>query len=129
MDNFFIDVTSEGRSNLERALGIAFSRYSSAYFWREDRREGSDLPRLVLSWVRDLKPSEGWHPFPTPVDAAAATDVVARWLEAAAYGGQPDHDGDNGKGWRVYTESWGHVAPYDYRALVAVEPRWAMYGK
>lgn len=46
----------------------------------------------------------------------------------ADYGRQPDHDGDNEKGWRLYNETWGMVGG-DHSAFAAVEPAWAMYGK
>lgn len=41
---------------------------------------------------------------------------------------EPDHDGDNDKGFRLFTESWGQVFG-EYQAFVAIEPIWAMYGK
>jgi hypothetical protein len=29
---------------------------------------------------------------------------VTAWLEEVDYGEEPDHDGANGKGWRVYCD-------------------------
>jgi hypothetical protein len=65
---------------------------------------------------------------PFTLDAAGAADFAARWLAEADYGKQPDHDGDNGRGWRLYNESWGHVDGH-FSAIIAVAPNWAMYGK
>ncbi len=116
------------------ALRIAFGG-RSATAWRTDEVkatlewQGADAqrPRLIFTWVID--PDAGWIPLVTSLSAESALPVVLDWLRNASYGSEPDHDGDNGKGWRVYCEGWGHVEPYGYQALVAIEPRWAMYGK
>lgn len=65
---------------------------------------------------------------PFTLDAEGAADFARRWLAEADYGSQPDHDGDNGRGWRVYNEGWGHVDGHR-SAIVAITPVWAMYGK
>lgn len=65
---------------------------------------------------------------PFTLDAAGAADFASRWLAEADYGSQPDHDGDNGKGWCIYNEAWGHVDSH-YSAIIAIAPSWAMYGK
>lgn len=64
------------------------------------------------------------------MDAKAATEVADNWLRhSAEYGEQPDHDGSNGKGWRVFTDStWGHVFGM-YQGICGIAPEWAMYGK
>lgn len=131
MDNFNIDVTSEGTVSLGMALSLAFSRHRTAEGFRiiEEGRTLTDKWRpatLVFYWVKLDK--TGYHPLPFKMDAAKATEFAAAWLEQVDYGREPDHDGDNGKGWRVYTEGWGHVDS-DYQAIVAVQPAWAMYGK
>lgn len=67
--------------------------------------------------------------FPFEMDAAGVADFASRWLNGSAdYGREPDHDGDNGRGWTVYNEAWGHVDS-QYQAFIAVTPTWAMYGK
>src|SRR5690349_24893058 len=50
-----------------------------------------------------------------------SSDLEA-WLAEADYGPQPDHDGDNSKGWRIYNEAWGHVDNL-WGAIVAIQPR------
>lgn len=65
---------------------------------------------------------------PFHLDAKSAADFARRWLAEAEYGKQPDHDGDNKKGWRLYNEAWGHVDS-DHGAIIAVAPSWAAYGK
>jgi hypothetical protein len=130
MDNFRFDITGNG--DIDLAMQVAFSHQSKACWWRTDTVEGYNkrrIPRLVLSWMSSESPGPEWHPFVTPVGWEEAATVVRGWLTTADYGPRPDHDGDNGKGWRVYNDAWGHVEPYHYKAFVAVEPRWAMYGK
>lgn len=154
MDNFNLDVTSEGRRHLELALGLAFGSHQKATHYAvreategeretvpdyipEDKRKfhrpgwkyGREPKprRLVFYWsATENKPDLVALPF--TLDAAGAVDFATRWLAEQDYGRQPDHDGDNGRGWRVYNEAWGHVDG-DWGAFVAISPAWAMYGK
>lgn len=148
MDNFHIDVTSEGKAALATALSLAFGRYRSTVGYaireaepgaRHDPPEGFKYPHL-MEWNRKPKPRrlvfywsdsekrEDFVPLPFKLDAAGAADFAERWLAELDYGKQPDHDGDNGKGWRCYCEGWGHVDG-QWSAFVAIAPAWAMYGK
>jgi hypothetical protein len=148
MDNFGIDITAEGRASLEKALEIAFahncpggtvSHYKVVKFKRETRYYGepktthhfSDLkehqdgiPTLLLLWHEGQEATE--HLF--AMDLAETLGFVNGWLNKVDFGKEPDHDGSNGKGWRVFTETWGRVAGYSY-TVCAVQPAWAMYGK
>ena len=119
MDNFHIDITSEGSINA--AMRIAFSgRSHKASFYKVSATKG-----LVFGWSDSMR--DGIK-LPFSLDADGAADFATRWLAEQDYGKEPDHDGDNGKGWRLYNESWGHVDD-DWAAFVAVKPAWAMYGK
>ncbi len=122
-DNFHFDLTG---IPLLICLDIAFSHApgKKAVGWMVQNMEERKLKRLVLFWSDD----PAMTPLPAPLEAKDAEPFVKAWLSQQNYGPQPDHDGDNGKGWRVYCESWGHVA-YNYRAFVAIEPVWLMYGK
>lgn len=62
------------------------------------------------------------------IDAEHVWPMIEAWLDDTSYGTQPDHDGDNDKGWRIYNEAWGHVAGL-WQAFAAIEPVWLMYGK
>lgn len=118
MDNFQFDMTSQGADTLKAALSL---------FNPPGRRvEGysADKKKLVLYWGDSPRATK--LPFPMSLDEAA--DFAAGWLKHADYGREPDHDGDNGKGWRLYCEGWGHVDG-DHCAFAAVQPVWAMYGK
>ena len=146
MDNRTIDVTSEGGEHLAMAIRIAFANAPGgkathyrivklkdkiSYYGEPTSRHYENLvedpegdPTLILLW------HEGRNaialPYPLEVDEAIA--FVSGWLKNVDRGHQPDHDGDNGHGWRVFTEAWGHVAGEHY-AIVGVQPAWAMYGK
>lgn len=79
---------------------------------------------LILLWHQE----QNAQPLPFALDGPGMFEFVRSFLKTADYGRQPDHDGDNGKGWRVFVEGWGHVA--DSQSVVfAVQPAWAMYGK
>lgn len=147
MDNFHIDVTSEG--DLAPVMALAFGTYRTAIGYairdivegvRWSEEECQRHPSLWRDWKTHPRPRRivfYWSKtenradivaLPFKLDAAGAADFAKRWLHEENYGSQPDHDGDNGKGWRVYNESWGHVDG-DWSAFVAVSPAWAMYGK
>lgn len=116
MDNFHIDVTSEGREAFSLAMQLAFdgdpirSRKAVAFKSSKDR--------LVLYWTHDERDTSGLAPdgssapvkLPFAMSAAQAAEFVWGWLGGAAdYGAEPDHDGSNSEGWRVFCGDWGHV--------------------
>lgn len=121
MDNFCFDLTSEG--SLVEPMKIAFqrdTRRAEAYLIHAEKG-------LVFFDYLGSMPKEGVK-LPFKLDHIGAADFAARWLVEQNYGREPDHDGDNGKGWRLYNESWGHVGGWS-GAFIAVKPAWAMYGK
>ncbi len=124
MDNFRIDITAEGDALLVKAMEVAFTncpgQTAEAYLISPEKG-------LVFFWS-PKDSSQSLVPLPFKLDAAGAADFARRWLAEADYGREPDHDGDNGKGWRVYCEGWGRIDGYSY-SFVAVKPCWAWYGK
>lgn len=142
MDNFRFDMVCEGNKTLKAAIALVFShrsmRGATGYIIRpahdafvHDKYKHLNKPkrpeRLIFLWS-NYESAEGYVPFPFEMDADGCADFASRWLGSVDYGREPDHDGDNGKGWRVYNEAWGHVE--DLRAtIIAVSPAWAMYGK
>jgi hypothetical protein len=117
MDNFSFDMTSEGDATLRKAF-LLFPSARKAVGFRIDGK------RFVLYWADSPKMSK----LPYPMSPEPAVELLVGWLAQVDYGRQPDHDGDNGKGWRLFTEKWGHVDG-EWQAYAAVEPVWAMYGK
>lgn len=123
MDNFHINVISEGRDNLKRCFEIILDKYTRITGYRISLEKG-----LIFLQYDDLTYNKDNMKLPFTLDVDGATDFAMRWLSAQDYGNEPDHDGDNGKGWQIYTEGWGHVGS-DYHSVCAVKPAWAMYGK
>ncbi len=122
MDNFELKIVSEGKSSLEKALGIAFAKHNSATHYVITPK------KICLFW---MKPSDHKEAIPLPfkLHTDNVTDFVWSWLKEADYGDEPDHDGSNGKGWLVSTDpGWGHVEGSFY-GICKIEPEWAMYGK
>lgn len=121
MDNFHIDITSRGIDPLKSALSLCGHKKVSGY--RVEETKGK--PRMIFYWASS--PNAAPFPFEMPIDQAA--QFAQAWLDGGAeYGREPDHDGHNEKGFRLYCEDWGHVAG-EWQAFVAIEPAWAMYGK
>ena len=121
MDNFHFDLTSEG--DLVAPMKIAFQRPTQ-------RAEGYLIhpeKGLVFFWYLG-ETVEGLVKLPFKMDHVGAADFARRWLDEQDYGREPDHDGDNGRGWRLYNEEWGRVGSWT-GAFIAVKPAWAMYGK
>lgn len=89
----------------------------------EDQSKG--VPTLILFWHEE----RGNVPLPFPLGLDETIQFVQNWLKVTDMPGRPpDHDGNNGMGWCIFTEGWGHVAGSHY-AIVAIQPAWAMYGK
>lgn len=127
MDNFAIDITAEGQKILLKAFEIAFSQFSSTRAYRIDGN------RLIFVWgaVKDRR-DPALVEFPFKMDAPGAADFAGRWLAEQDYGEEPDIDGSNHRGYRVFNEE-GRVKLIDGTtedfAVVAVEPVWAIYSK
>lgn len=127
MDNFSFKITSEGDPEFRRALALAFNlkccakvthfaitpKYGLVFFWHTPGKLPDDASAHLL---------------PYPMHDEELINFAAGWLRSADYGPQPNHDGDNGKGWTIYNEAWGHVMESPY-AVIAIKPAWAMYGK
>ena len=137
MDNRTLDVISEGEEALALALQLVWPNasggYATAYKVASLIQSGPErgliekdggCPTLILLWEEE----RGTLPLAYPHDLKEATRFVFGWLRRADYGPEPDHDGHNQKGFRVFNEQWGHVAGYCY-AIVGIQPAWAMYGK
>lgn len=149
MDNRTIDVVSEGDHGIALAMQLIWKRApgGKATHYIIDKYESvtkyycgdgvktthhsTDMvkgPKGVLTLIFLWSAEGDSTPLPFPLDLEGATQFAKHWLEVADYGPQPDHDGDNRKGWRIFTEEWGHVAYYHF-AIVGIQPAWAMYGK
>jgi hypothetical protein len=149
MDNRVLDVVSVGDKALALALELAWhnapggkathykivtlkERYQ---YWPDKAgvvirhsvnlvEDPTGTPTLILLWHEEKNALALAYPHTLP----QAVEFTRGWLGNVDYGEEPDHDGSNGKGWRVFTEGWGRVLSHNY-TIVGVQPNWAMYGK
>lgn len=125
MDNFRINITAIGDQTLQAAMRMVFDHNAPgkrAEAYTVDSEHG-----MIFLWHMHSSHTNAVA-LPFKMDADGAADFARRWLLDLDYGKQPDHDGDNERGWRLYTETWGKVASLDY-SICAVQPMWAMFGK
>lgn len=128
MDNRHISVQSEGRKSFDLAFQLLFENApgGKATHYLEHSEKG-----LIFLWHEDKIKDQSASKLPYAMDWKAAADLAWGWLQERRheeYREDLDHDGSNGKGFRVYNEDWGHVAGSFY-GILAVLPVWAWYGK
>lgn len=130
-DNFRFDITAwrghyaDGRDMLEDCLKIALGGHLYATHWSVS----ADNKKLTLYWSDPKKP--GAVPLLSRANLSTIATYVRVWLHELGregYGPEPDHDGSNSMGWRIYNEAWGHVDDCPY-AICAIEPEWLWHGK
>lgn len=147
MDNRIIDVTSQGQEALALAVQLAWmdgfgdkvSHYKEInlvktvvyvgssptnYHYTDLSPAADGVPTLILARSYDA----GMLPLPYPMSMNEAIPFVYGWLKNANPGPQPDHDGHNEEGWRLFNTNLSGGAECR-NALFAVQPVWAMYGK
>src|SRR5580765_1336955 len=66
---------------------------------KDDQSWGGGLPHEALFLY--TAPNKDATTLPSPVGPAVIAEIAWTWLEKAPYPPQPDHDGDNERGWRV----------------------------
>lgn len=144
MDNRTIDIVSQGREHLMAALSIVFNSHTTATYFCEFRlvriaegesaydahstgfrEDPAGVPTLILS--SGLINGYGQKAM-FPMDLEASVNNAMGWLANVEYAAEPGIDGHCKKGWRAFTEAWGHVFG-SYNAIVAIQPAWALYGK
>lgn len=126
-DNLKIDVILQTRENFELAMKMAFDicSGSEAIRYRITPDRG-----MILYWTDSAegRSDHDTERLPYKMKVEQAADFVWHWLQTVDYGDQPDHDGSNGKGFRIFNEAWGHI-DNDWQAFVAIKPEWIEYGK
>lgn len=147
MDNRRFDIAGEGDEALELALRYAlmavpgnrithfrleklspkvkyYGNPTLGHNVEETIDEDQGTKTMILYWHRDTDT----YDMPTPGHPEDIVCGVKAWLQKVDYGEEPDHDGFNTKGWRIFNEGWGHILGSPY-ASVAIQPLWAMHGK
>lgn len=148
-DNYMVDVIGERREQFELAMKLAFAGRQGATHWAKTKAGA-----LLFFWAPPDKDSkfawiEEFGSLPATMNAEVATVFAWDWLQKAPINEpEPDHDGDNHRGWRVsttddvdmsgnddkYSEERGSHSIWCkpcgiFTGLVAIKPCFAMYGK
>lgn len=119
-DNLRFAVNGAGQDRLERAMEFANVEFSVGYADDNGKR------LIFFRYGGD----DRMTPFPAPLTMRECAMAAMKWLEFKAnYGREPDHDGANRAGWRVYNDAWARIEGYDHHTFMAVSPCWMMYGK
>ena len=126
LDNYHFDITdvTELHGWIKRCVS---GGWRSAVGWSmHDDDKGQ---RIVFYWCKpNPNKVNGYTPLPFRAGHEQIAMIAEGWLESIEYPPEPDHDGSNGKGFRIFNEDWGHVDNNE-EAFLAVSPVWAMYGK
>jgi hypothetical protein len=125
MSPLCLSVSFDKADALRHAFKIAFLWHSKAAAWAV-----SDGGSLIFYWSA----TEGTHPLPVPLDADGAADLAINWLKdqpITAFGREPDHDGDNKRGYRVSNQgpAVNSGSSRELYAILAVTPEWTEYHK
>lgn len=132
MDNFAVHVTARDPETFRSAFRLAFQHdkrvaicYAIKPLAQVNWMFKCDVPAMVLYWAD----CDGSLLLPYKMDVEAAMKFVEGWLATVEYPEQPDHDGDNEKGFILSTgDFWGHVEGH-WQSILAVQPCWALLGK
>jgi hypothetical protein len=132
-DNEIFNVNGESRSFLRKAVILRFDQSSEnakRQFtgYRIDKKKG-----MILS-VYPLDEGDKFTPFPFQ-GFESQLDFVWSWLnsedakeiECKGQDANMSHDGHNVRGFRCYTEDWGHVG--DCMGFLAIKPVYLWMGK
>lgn len=124
MDNNLISIQSDSREDFNLAIKLLCKNKVTHFFDHPDKG-------LIAFWTEGKINEVPATPFPVPLAAEAFAEMAWQWLLAqpdSKYQEYLDHDGDNGKGFKVYNEVWGRIGG-NFKTMFAVLPVWAWYGK
>lgn len=129
MDNRIFNVNGKSKEDLLQTIILALATSGSKDIkgWSVNPKKG-----LVL-----FSYGEKENKFPVPVAPSSIIDMVWDWLKTDeakkiphenAWDSDHQHDGDNGIGWRVFVEDWGHVDG-KWGVVACIKPAFMWYGK
>lgn len=124
-DNAIFNVNGSGIEKLTKVLSCAMGGQFAGY------RIHNTLGFILYSY----KTGDRMIPFPSKINAVQAAQMIFDWMKSdeakkipcEGWDCNSDHDGSNEKGWRVYTQDWGH-ADGDWNCVI-VKPAYLWYGK
>lgn len=127
-DNFHATI----RDVLERlpeAIQYTLSNKSKIWGYKIIPRKNMDddnVDRFILFRWEDSRAIQ----FPVPLTPLMCAEIIKQWLLTVDYGQEPDHDGDNEKGFYLSTgHYWDHIDDMGHGACLDIRPCWMMYGK
>lgn len=145
MDNRIFNVNGRTKEQLSLAVNLLltneYGEKETAYGWYLTNQKG-----IVLTWHENgghktCKPFTDYMGNPKEVNAEELTEILWKWLqseeaqkiECVGWDADADHDGSNERGWRLFTEAWGHVedktGSIDHYSIAAFKPAYLWYGK
>lgn len=148
MDNKLFNINGRTKQQLVRAIDCflfdEYGSYHSVKGWSYRKDKGF----VLHSYLRENDKNSEVKPFtnrigiPTSINKDELVDLLWEWLSSEEasevvlgdWEEDLDHDGSNDKGWRLYTEHWGHVfnkdgTTIDHSTLGAFKPCYCWYGK
>ena len=124
MDNRTISVVSMGEEGIAHAVALIWPNAKGGRATHYLKTTLNNEPTLIFFWAKEGENIE----LPFGLDEKGVVNAISGWLLYLEYGPEPDHDGHNERGWRIFTDNWGFVGKFR-NAIVAVQPSWAMFGK
>lgn len=132
MDNRKISIQSCGRKDFDLSFELVFNgapgRRATHYLDHPEKGFVLLWSEANLSVCGQVKPALA---LPFKMAWKECADMAWGWLSEQPeerYEDYLDHDGSNGKGFRIYNEDWAGVAGSNY-GILAVQPIWTWYGK
>jgi len=138
-DNFHVTVKAH-IEQLDKALALALQGKLPVWGFKIVRGSFVDEKDALADWHKNGPRFIlfGWEdkeatPFPIPLSDQMCADIIKQWLTELAeidYGREPNHDGDNRRGFYLTTgKFWDHIDDMGHAACLEVRPCWMMYGK
>lgn len=150
MDNKVFNVKGRTIEQLEKAVDLLlfneYGEHDKVRGWYFVPEKG-----LILTWhvgndYLKATPFTNRMGIPTPIDKEELVETLWNWLfteqaKLVTYNEQQhnwdirlgDFDGSQDLGWRLYTDSWGHIeesmSTIDHYSVAAFKPSWCWYGK
>lgn len=126
MDNRVFNINGESKAQLLQTIILALDGAEVDYY--KITKKG-----FVIYWSNT--DTKDVIKLPVSHTADMISEVIFKWLldsepenfDISEWDSNANHDGHNGRGWRVYTEDWGQLG--EWQTKVAVLPVWLWYGK
>jgi len=129
-DNPIININGLDKDRLRTAMQLVIE--DKAVGWAETNGENGQ-PVLILYWIT-RRNDDNYNKFLSPLNRDQMADVAWDWLQSLDKDSAWTHNTINDpdiqidRGWRIYTEAWGHINN-QHQAFIAIEPHSLWIGK